>query len=182
MRGLQRQCRALLCLKNILAKVADAPRRGKKSLLTVKWICPIHAEPVQYLTGRKRRMNKMKLRKRVTRNASIALLMVALFLACVWSPLSAAGQKKGWDLLPEILSRIVPPTFPDRDFNVTDQGRRRYRLQSCLQEGYRGVHEGRRRACCRPERDMAYERPHPPGQQCQSSCYQRCEDHVRHEL
>jgi len=45
--GLQRQLRALLCLKNLLAKVADAPRRGKKSLLIAMWICPIHAEPLQ---------------------------------------------------------------------------------------------------------------------------------------
>ena len=28
----------------------------------------------------------------------------------------------GWDLLPEILKRIVPPAFLDRDFNVTDYG------------------------------------------------------------
>lgn len=36
----QRQFRALLCLKKPLAE-------GKESLLTVKRICPIHAEPVQ---------------------------------------------------------------------------------------------------------------------------------------
>ncbi len=41
MKGLQRQCRALLYPKHIIAE-------GKKSLLTPKWICPIHAEPVQY--------------------------------------------------------------------------------------------------------------------------------------
>ncbi len=34
----------------------------------------------------------------------------------------AAGTREGCDLLPEILSRIVPPTFPDRDFKVTDYG------------------------------------------------------------
>jgi len=37
---LQRQFRALLCLKNMLAE-------GGKSLLTKKWICPIYAEPIQ---------------------------------------------------------------------------------------------------------------------------------------
>lgn len=71
-------------------------------------------------------MNKMNFRKSVTRNASFAFLTLALFLACVSSPLAAtdtaAGQREGWDLLPEILSRIVPPTFPDRDFKVTDYG------------------------------------------------------------
>ena len=41
----QRQFRALLCLKKPLAE-------GEESLLTAKWICPIHAEPVQkYLTS-----------------------------------------------------------------------------------------------------------------------------------
>ena len=37
---LQRQFRALLCLKK-------PPCRRQGSLLTWKWICPIHAEPVQ---------------------------------------------------------------------------------------------------------------------------------------
>ena len=72
-------------------------------------------------------MNKTNLRKTVTRKASFALLTVALLLACACFGVaqrkgSAAGQKTGWDLLPEILARIVPPTFPDRDFNVTDYG------------------------------------------------------------
>ena len=39
---LQRQFRALLCLKK-------PPCRRQGSLLTVKWICPIHAEPIQLL-------------------------------------------------------------------------------------------------------------------------------------
>jgi len=42
MKGLQRLCRVVLYSKNTLAE-------GKKSLLTPKWICPIHAEPVQYV-------------------------------------------------------------------------------------------------------------------------------------
>ena len=72
-------------------------------------------------------MNKMNIRGTVIRRASFALLTVALLLACACSGVaerkdSAAGQREGWDLLPEILSRIVPPTFPDRDFNVTDYG------------------------------------------------------------
>jgi len=67
-------------------------------------------------------MNKIRLRKRVTTNVSFALLAIGLALACVWLPVSAASEEKGWDMLPEILARIVPPTFPDRDFNVTDYG------------------------------------------------------------
>ena len=34
---------------------------------------------------------------------------------------TAAGAR-GWDLVPDILRRIVPPTFPDRDFDVTRYG------------------------------------------------------------
>jgi len=69
-------------------------------------------------------MNKTILRKTVARNASFVLLTVALLLACACSPEKdpAAGTREGWDLLPEILSRIVPPTFPNRDFKVTDYG------------------------------------------------------------
>jgi polygalacturonase len=29
---------------------------------------------------------------------------------------------RGWDSVPEILTRIVPPTFPDRDFDITRYG------------------------------------------------------------
>ncbi len=68
----------------------------------------------------------MNLRRTVARNASFTLLTLAFLLACACSPLAekdpTAGQREGWDLLPEILSRIVPPTFPDRDFKVTDYG------------------------------------------------------------
>ncbi len=46
----QRQFRALLCLKKpdkIVPPKADSiPAESRKSLLTVKRICPIHAEPV----------------------------------------------------------------------------------------------------------------------------------------
>jgi len=46
-----RQFRALLCLKKpdkiVPPKAGSVSVEGRKSLLTVKWICPIHAEPVQ---------------------------------------------------------------------------------------------------------------------------------------
>lgn len=35
-----------------------------------------------------------------------------------------APGARGWDLVPAILSRIVPPTFPDRVFDVTQYGAR----------------------------------------------------------
>ena len=44
---------------------------------------------------------------------------------------SDAVPKKGWDLLPEILDRIVPPEFPDRDFLVTDFGASSDGLTDC---------------------------------------------------
>jgi len=55
------------------------------------------------------------------RNTAFTVLTLALLLGCVHS-VYAAEAKTGWDLLPEILARIVPPTFPDRDFNITDYG------------------------------------------------------------
>ena len=65
-------------------------------------------------------MNKMNLSKAVTRNACFGLATVAFVLACLCP--SQIAEAKGWDELPEILSRIVPPTFPDRDFDITDYG------------------------------------------------------------
>src|SRR5215510_16552250 len=32
------------------------------------------------------------------------------------------SSARGWDLLPEILARIVPPKFPERDFDITRYG------------------------------------------------------------
>lgn len=34
----------------------------------------------------------------------------------------AAASDEGWNLVPTILSQIVPPTFPDQDFTITDYG------------------------------------------------------------
>ena len=36
--------------------------------------------------------------------------------------LAPSSQARGWDLVPEILARIVPPTFPQRDFDITRYG------------------------------------------------------------
>ncbi|HEV2131307.1 MAG TPA: glycosyl hydrolase family 28 protein [Longimicrobiaceae bacterium] len=38
------------------------------------------------------------------------------------SPLGTVEDRRGWDLVPEILSRIRPPVFPNRDFPVTAYG------------------------------------------------------------
>ncbi|MHC4070426.1 MAG: glycoside hydrolase family 28 protein [Planctomycetota bacterium] len=71
-------------------------------------------------------MNQMPPRKATARNIFFLLLTLAICAAYGCSGPqtrdTAAAAPKGWDLLPEILSRIVPPTFPDRDFVVTDYG------------------------------------------------------------
>lgn len=46
----------------------------------------------------------------------IPLLAILLIGGCSTQP------KTGWDMLPEILAQIKPPTFPDKDFPVTDYG------------------------------------------------------------
>jgi polygalacturonase len=45
-------------------------------------------------------------------------------LACRVTPGRSApkSQARGWDLVPEILARIVPPTFPNRDFDIAKYG------------------------------------------------------------
>ena len=68
----------------------------------------------------------MFFRKVFARNATFILLMLLLLMSCSCSDLatknSATDNLKGWDLLPEILSRIVPPTFPTKDFVITEYG------------------------------------------------------------
>ena len=66
-------------------------------------------------------MNRNTPVKAVTENISYALLTLALLAGSTYSA-PAVESAKGWDLLPEILKRIVPPSFPDRDFSVTDYG------------------------------------------------------------
>ncbi len=62
---------------------------------------------------------------------SIHILPVAMLLLTVCMTGCAATQGNdsasqdiavGWDDVPEILARIVPPTFPDRDFDITTYG------------------------------------------------------------
>ncbi len=57
------------------------------------------------------------------------LVMSVVFLAVPPNDVSAAGNQKnkteklsGWDQVPQILKRIVPPKFPDRKFVITEYG------------------------------------------------------------
>lgn len=61
----------------------------------------------------------MTLRCSSFRRLALPLLILALLLAP--STLLAADAP-GWDQVPEILKRIVPPTFHDRDVDVTAHG------------------------------------------------------------
>ena len=54
-------------------------------------------------------------------NLKRTVLTLALILSCVCSS-PAFADKTGWELVPEILARIVPPTFPDIDYVITDHG------------------------------------------------------------
>ncbi len=63
-------------------------------------------------------MNSSILRQIIAWNTWCVLLAVAFLTG--FAP--AALATSGWDELPEILARIVPPAFPDRDFDVRDYG------------------------------------------------------------
>ena len=52
--------------------------------------------------------------------ASIALTAMAILLTIMNT--FSAEPAQAWVQVPAILARIVPPTFPDRDFNVTNFG------------------------------------------------------------
>ena len=53
---------------------------------------------------------------------ALYVVVVALLLTCVAASADPASMKDGWDQVPEILARIVPPTFPDKDFDITSYG------------------------------------------------------------
>jgi len=46
------------------------------------------------------------------------VLLSILFIGCQ----KASQEDIGWSQVPEILSRIVPPNFPERDFNISEYG------------------------------------------------------------
>lgn len=52
---------------------------------------------------------------------------------------SAAGQPRGWDLVPSILARIVAPTFPARDVAVTAFGARGDGTTDCTEAFRRAI-------------------------------------------
>jgi polygalacturonase len=54
-----------------------------------------------------------------------ALLLPSAIAACRSAPIAKAADampRQGWEMLPDILARIRPPVFPDRDFVITHYG------------------------------------------------------------
>ena len=57
------------------------------------------------------------------RVALCAAIVLCVFINVdVGSPLSAQSANTGWAQVPAILARIKAPTFPNRDFKITDYG------------------------------------------------------------
>ena len=58
--------------------------------------------------------------------SAIRIHIITLYLYFFIASLSLAQQvsptPQGWDAFPALLKRILPPTFPSRDFNVTEFG------------------------------------------------------------
>jgi polygalacturonase len=50
------------------------------------------------------------------------LLVLAIFLNGADVSSDVKQLKKGWDAVPDILKRIVPPIFPKAEFNIKDYG------------------------------------------------------------
>jgi polygalacturonase len=60
------------------------------------------------------------LKKRTTIAVNSLVLPILICIILLIGPVGQANA--GWEQVPKILSRIKAPTFPDRDFNITDYG------------------------------------------------------------
>ncbi len=49
------------------------------------------------------------------------------------------GEGRGWDMVPEILARIKPPAFPDREFDITSYGARGDGVADCTDAFRRAI-------------------------------------------
>ena len=70
-------------------------------------------------------MTRRSTRREFLRDISIGtggLIVAPSLLASCAARLSPAAERTGWDLVPDILRRIVPPVFPSRDFPITQYG------------------------------------------------------------
>lgn len=55
-------------------------------------------------------------------NFKTLFFLLPLFVVCFFSCAERSDSEIGWNQVPKILKQIVPPTFPDNDFNVIDYG------------------------------------------------------------
>lgn len=58
----------------------------------------------------------------ISRLSLLLLIGAILSLTLAACNRPAPAPRTGWELMPEILAQIVPPTFPERDFVITDYG------------------------------------------------------------
>jgi len=55
--------------------------------------------------------------------AIVVLVSALLFTGgCSTAGKPTKAEAEGWELVPQILARITPPTFPERDFSIVDYG------------------------------------------------------------
>lgn len=66
--------------------------------------------------------NRRQFIKSAALGVGAAVVLPSFVVGCTTGVRTAQTQAGGWDLVPEILARINPPTFPDRDFAITDYG------------------------------------------------------------
>src|SRR5262245_32352060 len=71
---------------------------------------------------RSRWRQKMKMRFHNLYRGWVAAALFVCVSFGVGGHASSIGQDKGWAQVPEILSRIKAPTFPNREFKITDFG------------------------------------------------------------
>ncbi len=63
----------------------------------------------------------------------ICIMALLILISGGWQLSSAQNSSpKGWDYLPVLLKKIVPPTFPDHDFTITDYGAKSGGKTDCL--------------------------------------------------
>jgi polygalacturonase len=60
--------------------------------------------------------------KKSSTRLTIILNSILLLLVCLILLTATAGANAGWEQVPKILSGIKAPSFPDRDFKITDYG------------------------------------------------------------
>src|SRR5829696_2830797 len=72
----------------------------------------------------KKRRGRLETRREFMRDLAIGAggLVVAPSLLASCGHVTLTSQATGWDLLPGIMNRIIPPRFPQRDFVVTQYG------------------------------------------------------------